>query len=144
MIPKFNDYGYLPPGEPHKATWDEFVGRFGGTAKRRALLEGLAEVLSSLKQAGCRKVYIDGSLITDKPEPADWDACWEIDQVDFNKLDSLIIDEDLQPTKRKEKYLGDLFLQTPRLPGRDFVKFFQTDRQGNKKGIVVMDLGTLP
>ncbi len=144
MIPAFDKSGYLPPGKPCESTWEEFTARFGTTDHRRRLLNGLYLALSALKAAGCRVVYVDGSFVTSKLEPADWDACWDIDAVDFDVLDSLIVDEEFTHVERKRKYLGDLFLQAPRLPGRNFVSFFQKDRDGNKKGIVLIKLDTVP
>jgi hypothetical protein len=143
MIPAFNKFGYLPPGKPCQATWEEFTARFGTTERRRRLLGGLRCALLALKAAGCQVVYVDGSFVTSKAEPADWDACWEIDGVDFDVLDDLIVDEEFTHVERKRKYLGDLFLQAPRLPGRNFLTFFQKDRDGTAKGIVKIKLDTL-
>jgi hypothetical protein len=143
MIPAFNKLGYLPPGRPYQATWQEFTARFGTTGKRKVLMGGLRTALLALKAAGCRIVYVDGSFVTSKPEPCDWDACWEMDGVNFNLLDDLIVDEEFTLVERKRRYLGDLFLQAPRLPGRNFVSFFQKDRDGTRKGIVKINLDTV-
>ena len=61
MIPKFDSAGLLPKGV-HRADWDEVVKRFGGNLQRRQLLKGLEEALELLRQAGCRRVYLDGQL----------------------------------------------------------------------------------
>ena len=90
MIPPFTEQGLLPPGV-HRATWREFVGRFGTTPHRRRLLAGLKAALKSLRAAGCRTVYIDGSFVTAKPHPADFDGCWEIDGVEPERLDSVLL-----------------------------------------------------
>ena len=75
MIPAFDpDTGNLPAGE-HRARWDEIVERFGYTPWRRKLLDGLEAALASLRAAGCDRVYLDGSFVTAKEEPADFDAC---------------------------------------------------------------------
>jgi len=68
--------GLLPPGL-HEASWEEIVDRYGGTPRRRTLLAGLRSGIDALRRAGCRRVYIDGSFITAKEEPGDFDACWE-------------------------------------------------------------------
>lgn len=143
MIPQFDKRGYLPPGKPYKASWVEFVERFGTTEHRRRLLDGLHRARLNLKAAGCRTVYVGGSFVTNEKEPRDWDACWEIEGVNFDLLDSTIVDEELKHLERKRKYFGDLFLQAPRLPGRNFVSFFQRDRDGDRKGIIVIDLETV-
>jgi hypothetical protein len=144
MIPSFDKRGYLPPGKPYKATWEEFVERFAATEHRRFLLDGLERALKNLKQAGCHTVYVDGSFITDKERPGDWDACWELDGVNVDLVDEVILDADRILDRMKAKYLGDLFLQAPRLPGGNFLNRFQTDRDGLKKGIIVIDLRMFP
>jgi hypothetical protein len=141
MIPNFNKYGYLPPGN-HTTTWEEFELRFAYNEDRQRLILGLKAAADNLKRAGCRQLYVDGSFVTSKPSPNDWDACWELDGVDFTKLDSTIVDEKFNPELRKARYFGDLFLNAPRLPGHDFANFFRKDRSGMYKGLVVIDLAT--
>jgi|AGTN01.2.fsa_nt_gi hypothetical protein len=144
MIPKFDKRGNLPAGKPYKATWEQFVDHFGYNERRETLLAGMILALYNLKEAGCKRVYIDGSFITTKKNSSDWDGCWEIEGVDFDRLDSVIADEKFHHEERKEKYLGDLFLHSPRLPGAHWVNRFQKDRDGKAKGIVVIELETLP
>ena len=74
MIPVFDANGNLPPGI-HVVTWNELVARFGTTPHRQMLLDGLRAALLSLKDSGCRRVYIDGSFVTAKEEPGDFDGC---------------------------------------------------------------------
>lgn len=143
MIPKFDKSGYLPPGKPYKATWEEFQSRFGGSEQRNYLLKGLKEALINLKEAGCARAYIDGSFVSSKEHPNDWDACWDMKGVDFDLIDSVIIDADFFPDHMKEKYLGDLFPQNSKLPGGNFLEFFQSDRNGVRKGLVVINLETI-
>jgi hypothetical protein len=89
MIPEFESRtGNLPPGE-HEATWEEFVERFGWNARRRQLLDGIAESLDLLKAAGCGKVWINGSFVTTKEQPGDFDAVWDPVDVDFDLLDPM-------------------------------------------------------
>lgn len=66
--------GNLPAGE-HLASWQQLQDRFGHTPWRRRLLDGMLVALRLLKRAGCMRVYIDGSVVTAKPEPGDFDAC---------------------------------------------------------------------
>ena len=87
MIPPFDRATRnLPPGV-HEAAWNELVARYGYTPHRLALLAGLKAALDALRTAGCRRVYIDGSFVTAKEAPADFDACWEVDGVDLARLD---------------------------------------------------------
>lgn len=45
--------------------------------------------MEQLKAAGCQTIYIDGSFITTKSNPGDFDACWNSDRVDINYLKSI-------------------------------------------------------
>jgi hypothetical protein len=56
------------------------------------LLIGLREALARLKAAGCRLVYLDGSFVTSKPQPEDFDACWGVTGVDVESLDPVFLD----------------------------------------------------
>jgi hypothetical protein len=144
LIPDFDASGNLPPGI-HQATWKEFCRRFGSFGHRKRLLQGLATALNSLAAAGCRSVYVDGSFVTKKPEPGDYDLCWSIEGVAPERLDSVLLD--FSPAGRlamKAKYFGDLFpAEIPEgASGKVFLDFFQTDkRTGEPKGIVLLDLG---
>ena len=91
MIPVFDANGNLPPGI-HVATWDELVARFGANAQRQMLLSGLRAALLWLKDAGCLRVYVDGSFVTAKEEPGDYDDCWEVNGVDPDKLDPVLLE----------------------------------------------------
>lgn len=84
MIPPFDTNGNLPPGL-HWATWEEIVERFGGTERRNELLAGLGRVLDALRDAGCGVAYVDGSFVTAKLRPGDFDGCWEPDGVDLHR-----------------------------------------------------------
>ena len=76
MIPPFDEHGFLPLRIYH-VTWPEFVERFATNAHRRRLIEGMRQVLLALRDAGCPRVWIGGSFVTAKPDPADYDICWE-------------------------------------------------------------------
>ena len=40
-------------------------------------MNGLRAALVNLKGAGCQTAYINGSFVTRKELPNDYDACWE-------------------------------------------------------------------
>ncbi len=40
-------------------------------------MTGLGAAMENLKTAGCRTVYLDGSFVTSKDIPDDYNACWE-------------------------------------------------------------------
>lgn len=110
------------------------------------LLDGLLEALRLLRAVGCKRVYIDGSFVTAKEEPADFDACWDADGVDFDKVDDRLLTFDRGRATQKAAFHGELFIADSRADpqGTLFRDFFQTDRDGRRKGIIVIDLETLP
>ena len=106
------------------------------------LMAGLRAALDELRQAGCQRVYIDGSFVTDKEAPGDYDGCWDITGVDITRLAPIFIDRyDLQNGRRgqKRKYLGELLPVSE--TALENLRFFQLDRNNNPKGIVALDLG---
>lgn len=146
MIPAFDEDGNLPPGI-HETTWTEIVARFGTSALRLEMLAGLKQALDSLVASGCRRAYIDGSFVTGKEEPADFDACWEISGVDAAHLDPALLDFSDRRAAQKAKFGGELFpAEAAAEPsGTRFLDYFQHDRiTGKPKGIIALDLGGLP
>jgi hypothetical protein len=142
MIPPFQEDGLLPPGL-HGATWEEFVSRFGATPHRRRLLGGLKAALEELKRAGCGLAYVDGSFVTAKEVPGDYDGCWDVTNVDPTILDPVLLTFDRGRATQKAKYLGEFFpaaaMETG--SGRTFLDFQQIDKDtGDAKGIVALDL----
>jgi hypothetical protein len=91
MVPEFDEAGVLPAGI-HDATWDELTTRFGTSPHRRQLLVGLKRALDSLRSAGCRRAYVNGSFVTAKDEPGDFDGCWDASGVDLDRLDPMLLD----------------------------------------------------
>lgn len=148
-IPKFHPNGNLPPGV-HTAEWDELVSRFETNDQRRKLISGLLKVCQELKFAGCSKIYLDGSFITVKDSPSDFDACWETNLVDHETL--LITSPSLFDFRNKRAlqklvYGGELFPSTTRADakGTTYLEFFQRDKNtGEQKGIIALNLGDLP
>jgi hypothetical protein len=114
---------------------------------RRRLLEGLRSALVLLKAAGCRTVYVNGSFVTAKDVPGDFDACWDVTGVDEDLLAPVFFDFSRRRAAQKARFHGEFFpAQLPEgMSGRTFLEFFQTDREtGQPKGIVALDLGELP
>lgn len=143
MISDFTADGLLPPGV-HWAAWEEIQARFRTTGHRRRLLRGPRRALLELKQAGCERVYLDGSFVTRKTTPGDYDACWDVAGVDASKLDPLLLQFDWNArVRQKAKYEGEFVISDymEARSGLVFVEFFQTDREtGDVKGIVAIDL----
>jgi hypothetical protein len=143
VIPPFVDIGapwkVLPPGL-HDATLDEVEARYAYNEKRRTLFTGFRKGCEALQKAGCNIVYLDGSYITEKEKPGDFDALWETDNVDGNKLDPVLLDFEELRKKQKEKFHGEFFPSSffaEISSTRSFLDFFQVDRDtGIAKGII--------
>jgi len=91
MIPEWLENCDLPPGI-HIAQWADVEGRLAFNPRRQRLLDGLREACDLPRRAGCRLVYLDGSFVTIKPHPGDFDACWDIQGVNEEGLDPVFWD----------------------------------------------------
>ena len=145
MIPPFEATGKLPPGI-HQAEWKEFCQRFGSSRYRKNLLAGLLRAIDALKAAGCQTIYLDGSFVTAKKIPGDYDACYSVNGIDFSRLDPVFHDFTNGRAAQKSKYGGEFFpAELPEsISGLTFLDFFQVDKETTKlKGIVSLDLKTI-
>jgi hypothetical protein len=144
MLPDLESGGVLPPGI-HMATWDEIVARFGDSTHREELLGGLRAALEDLRAAGCELVYLDGSFVTDKEVPNDFDLCWEMAGVNVALLKPVLRDVSPPRAAQQARYRGDILPNvTERSSGAPFVDFFQRDKvTGGTKGIIAINLKEL-
>jgi len=143
VIPEFDENGNLPPGV-YFCEWEEFVDRFGTSDLRLRLMRGLRMAMEQLKAAGCRTIYINGSFVTSKPEPGDFDACWDLENVDIDYLrrEAPKLLNSYDRAGQKAKYKGELFTSEQPVGnyGKNSFDFFQEDRKHNRKGIIAIDL----
>ena len=112
--------------------------RYATNERRRMLFEGLERALACLRRAGCKTVYLDGSFVTEKPEPGDYDVCWEVAGVDLVQLDPVLRDFSDKRQKQKDKYGGEFFPAESLADGVIFFRdYFQQDRHtGKPKGMI--------
>ena len=142
MIPAWLPDGDLPAGV-HFATWREIASRLSFNPRRQKLFDGFRRACGELRNAGCRLVYVDGSFVTRKEHPGDFDACWDVQSVDEEKLDPVFWDFSNGRAAQKHRFLGELFpAQLPEgATGRAFVEFFQVNKlTGEPKGILAIRL----
>lgn len=147
MLPLFVEvpgapYPVLPPGI-HWATMDEVAARFANSPCRAWLFEGLVQAVDALTDAGCRRLYLDGSFVTAKERPGDYDGCWDPTGVVAARLDPVLLDFVNGREAQKRKYRGELFVAGLHsgLTGT-FLEFFQVEKHtGAAKGIVGLPLG---
>ena len=142
VIPAFQLDGTLPPGI-YWADSVEIQARFAQNPHRFQLLQGFWQAAKELKAAGCKAVYLDGSFVTEKDMPDDYDACWDSSGVDPNKLDPVFFDFSNKRLAQKMRFCGEFFPAnlTQGVGGRTFLEFFQVDKQsGDPKGIIGLRL----
>ncbi|MCY4527862.1 MAG: hypothetical protein OXD46_02370 [Chloroflexi bacterium] len=109
-------------------------------------MEGFRTAIENLKSAGCQTVYLNGSFVTSKTHPNDYDACWEEAGVDPTALDPVLLTFDAGRAAQKAKYMGEFFPASiiADIDGMSFLEFFQMDKEtGRPKGIIAIDLGGL-
>lgn len=139
-------WSVLPPGV-HSANLYEVEAAFTTNAWRRELFDGLVDASGRLQLAGCLTVFLDGSYVTGKPRPQDFDGCWDPSGVDVSKLDPLFLDFTNARAAQKAAFKGEFFPSSMMCAdvGNTFVEFFQLDRfTGKKKGIISISLSTDP
>lgn len=145
MIPEFDENGNLPPGV-HFCEWEEFKDRFATNFTRQRMIDGLELGMTQLKSAGCLTIYIDGSFVTTKERPGDFDACWEENGVDLNYLKAIaptLYNLAGRRAEQKSKYRGEFFPANypANEDGITHIDFFQLDTRTNtRKGIIAIDL----
>ncbi len=148
MIPSLVSIGgpwkVLPPGE-HKATMKEIKIRYATTACRKHLYRGLQEGVNALRYAGCCSILLDGSFVTEKPNPGDYDVCWDPIGVDDTMLDPVFFDFDNNRKNQKDRYHGEFFPANALADKTTFFPdFFQRDKYtGKLKGIIRISLRKL-
>jgi hypothetical protein len=110
-------------------------------------MDWLERKLALLAAVCCRRVWLDGSFVTHTEQtlgrdPADFDLCWDIAGVDLAALGRREPALDpLRPDRQavRQRYGGDLFVALEPL-SVGLVEVFQYDREGRRKGIVLLDL----
>lgn len=81
--------------------------------------------------------------------PNDFDACWEMNNVDISRLqleEPLLLDFSNRRGAQKVKFGGELFPAEASADssGAVFLNFFQRDKNtGDPKGIIAIDLRSL-
>jgi len=146
MLPPLTAEGLLPPGV-HWAEWNEIWAVFANSARRQRLLTGFLRAIRSLKAAGCKVVYLDGSFVTSKENPGDFDGCWDVTGVNLTLLDPVLLRFESKRIAQKIKFGGELFPAASVADNNTmltFLEFFQIEKEtGNAKGIIAIDLERL-
>lgn len=135
----FNSDGNLPPGI-YILSWEEFYNFFNFSPRRIELLEGLKSTIDIMARCGCTSIYIDGSFVTSKLEPNDWDACFDCPVPKNLYLDAINMVFPLLNKKMQKKcFKGEIYPSWLDADGKNnFIDFFQQvkNNERKKKGII--------
>lgn len=135
-IPHFNRYGNLPPGI-HKATIKEAKQRLATNQRRKEIFDDFLKMIKSIptkERKVIKSLILDGSYVTDKEDPGDWDCILIVkkDSIDFLESPTA---EKLK--RAKEFYNGDMILaMEDSAPARIWTDFFSMDKEGRPKGLI--------
>lgn len=140
-MPRFDEKGRLPPGI-HLVGRSEFKAAFGYNKRRRDLIKGMREALLNLRRAGCPTAYVDGSFITQRRKPGDYDGCRDMDSVNEILVDPVLPDISYNRYRQKLKCMGEMFSVILGVRG-SVPGFFQRDRECGAKGIAMTRFGDL-
>lgn len=138
IIVRNSPFGLLPPGV-YDATLEEVRVRYAINPRRIALFKGMESGIENLFLSGSPLIYLDGSYITTKPRPDDYEICWDPRFVDPKNLDPIFLDFLEERNRQKQKYGGEYFPSTMVEigSGKAFADYFQKDKHsGAIKGIV--------
>ena len=100
-----------------------------------------------MRAAGCRRVFINGSFVTAKVAPGDYDGCWDSYGVAKDQVDPILLDLQDGRIAQKLKYYGELFPAdfVEGGGGKTFLEFSQIDKNtGQTKGIIELNLREVP
>src|SRR5580704_159586 len=108
MVPDFNAQGILPEGI-YECSIAEFEKTFTNRYDRRILYEkGIIPLMADLKSIRCKTLFIDGSYVTNKMIPNDFDACWDNRGIDLAMVKAKFPFL-WSAASSKRKYGGDVF-----------------------------------
>ncbi|PEK99506.1 hypothetical protein [Bacillus sp. AFS017336] len=143
QIPDFMPNGKLPPGI-HNTSWEEFKNRYELNYKRKMQLKGLEKAIEEFYKAGCTCIYVDGSFVTKRSNPGDFDALYDLDEVNIESINPLLLDSSLNGRDVQKKYYeGEFFPMNAKAHpnGTKFLDYFQKDKRTDEpKGIVKINL----
>ena len=89
---------------------------------------------------------MDGSFVTTKTVPNDFDVAWDpagVDLLRLKILEPVFFDFANARAAQKAKFFGEFFPSSINADpaGNTFLEFFQIDKHtGNQKGIIALDL----
>lgn len=137
----YNDHGNLEDGI-YDMTIDEVREKFCFTEIRKWLFEGLLIAIEHLRKVGCTTIYLDGSFVTKKRNPTDYDMCWDdtgFNLINVKKICPELLDPGWKNKKMLERYRGEVIPMNNTNPvtGINYFSLFTKDKENaTTKGII--------
>ena len=103
----------------------------------------MKRLIRHLRSVNCKSHFVNGSFVTIKEKPNDYDACWNVVGVKFEQIDPILLHADEAGKQAMQrKYGGDIRPDqfSPTELDGTYLEFFQLDRDGSAKGIVELSL----
>jgi uncharacterized protein DUF6932 len=123
----------------------EFKQLFGYNEEREKKIDNLFIVADKFKKIGCETMFVFGSFVTSVDPPNDIDVCFDISNLDIKVLEKSFSLFDHYEHKRFHKYL---LVHIPffkiKIEDKELMQFMKTDKNGNKRGIIELNLKSLP
>jgi hypothetical protein len=160
-LPPFDANGNLPPGifeADETQLSDRYVTQLPQSSTRRRICEGFFELRRLAEATGIIATqWVDGSFVTDKPDPRDVDVVTFCDYDDLNRMSAAAQRFALENlgggASTKGRFGTHTFLVPYAPPGHFFhaafeearlywKEWFGRSRGGHPKGIVRMTLGS--
>lgn len=117
----------------------EAASNLGFNYHRRQQFSRFSNVCRLLKQAGCKKLFLGGSFVSNKDCPNDYDVCWCSEGVDRLKVPPLLLSTDSEAQKRE--YGGEFYLTHDITPeGISFLELFQQNKYGGAEGRGILEI----
>ena len=137
----FNTQGFLH--ETIVLTSKEFEHHFATNPLRKEQIHNALHFFAIFNSCGCQTVYVDGSFASLKMYPGDIDLCFDLTDLDADKLEREF-PQFFDPNEigKIHRSLSCHIFYFDRENQR-FLRLLETDRDGNSKGLVKLDLTDL-
>jgi hypothetical protein len=138
MALNFNSKGYLH--QTVSLTYEEFVTHFGNNARRKRQIDNAIAFFRLFYECGCPTVYVDGSFVSTKKDPADIDLCFDLTDVDVENIEEAFpqffeLNEIGRIHREQQCHLFHFTKAYPKL-----LNILEEDRDGDPKGLVKLSL----
>lgn len=138
MSLSFNSNGHLH--NTVELTLAELEQHFGTNEWRKVRIKNALIFLEIFSVCGCQTVYIGGSFISTKINPDDIDLCFDLQNVDYNKLGEVFpdfLDFNKIGEIRRNFKCHILHFDKNNL---QYLRMLEKDKNGNQKGLVKINL----